>query len=110
MPHRSYAAKKLTEVLESIATHEGDARKRVEVAFLYLIHLNETDFPKDMKADWDWIWKEATKYGPLHDHHGNVWRGSVENTMRRIKNSTASKILKKIYELYWGVTKNRPYC
>lgn len=109
MLRKGYAAKKLTEVLESIATHKGDARKRVEVAFLYLIHLNETDFPDALKADWNWMLKEATKYGPLHDHHGNVWRGPVENTMRRVKNSTASKILKRIYKLYWGVTQNRPY-
>jgi hypothetical protein len=109
MLRKGYAAKKLTEVLESIATHEGDARKRVKIAFMYLNHLKETDFPDDLKAGWNWIWKESTKYGPLHDHHGNVRRGSIENTMRRVKNSTASKILKKIYSLYWGVTQNRAY-
>jgi hypothetical protein len=53
--------------------------------------------------------KELTKFGPLLNHKGEVWIGSVENTMRKVRKATGSKIAKKIYELYWAVSENQPY-
>ena len=52
---------------------------------------------------------ELTKYGPLLNHKGEVRIGSVDNTMRKIRKATGSKIAKKIYELYWAVSENQLY-
>ena len=67
------------------------------------------ELPEENRKDWEWIIKEVTKCGPLSDSEGNVWRGSVENTMKTVRNSTASKIAKKFYQLYWAVSENKPY-
>jgi len=104
-----YTAEKLTNTLECLATHPGDVRERLTSTFLCFQTLRSDDFPPENREDWDWVLKEITKYGPLVDQRGEVWRGSVENTMRRVRKSTASKIAKKIYELYWLVSENRQY-
>jgi hypothetical protein len=104
-----YAIEKLTTALECLATHRGEVRERLMAAFLIFHALEEKDFPPKYQHKWTWIIKELTKYGPEQDCTGEVWRGSVKNTMRRIHRSTASKIAKEIYELYWNISANKPY-
>lgn len=105
----SYTVEKLTDALTCLATHPGDARKRVVSAY-YCIHtLDETDFPEECRKDWNWILAELTKRGSFVDQNGNTTCGAVENTMNRRKNKTASKIAEKIYELYWQVSENTKY-
>ena len=72
-------------------------------------HLRVEELPETNRKDWEWIKKEVTKFGPLTDYKGDIWRGSVENTMKTVRKSTASKIAKKFYQLYWAVSKNTPY-
>jgi hypothetical protein len=64
--------------------------------------------PEKCRKDWEWITKEITKRGPL-SFEGEVRRGSAENTMKSARRSTASRIAKKLYELYWAVSENTPY-
>ncbi len=103
-----YTVEKLTNTLECLATHPGDVRERLTSSFLSFQTLRSDDFPPENRKDWDWVLKELTKYGPLV-YHKEVYLGSVENTMRRVRKSTASKIAKKIYELYWLVSENQQY-
>lgn len=77
--------------------------------FCILHTLKESDFPHDLQAEWRWVLKELTKSGPMKDSEGKVLVGSVENTMKKIRNSTGSKIASRIYELYWAVSKNSRY-
>jgi hypothetical protein len=105
----SYAVQKLTTALSILVAHTGDARKRLNVAYLSFHTLQERDFPPPLQKKWRWVMKELTKFGPLLDYEGRPWRGSVGNTTRRIRNSTASKIIKVIYELYWEVSENEQY-
>lgn len=44
-----------------------------------------------------------TKYDPIYDYKGRLTTGSVEATLKRIRNSTASKIAQKIVYLYFEV-------
>lgn len=104
-----YTVEKLTTTLECLITHPGDARERLTAAFLALHTLSEKDFPPEHRKKWRWVMKELTKFGPLLDYKGDVWRGSVENTMRRVRKQTASRIIKAIYELYWVVSENEQY-
>ncbi len=105
----SYTVEKLTTALSVLVSHPGDARERLNDAFLCFNTLQDKDFPPDLQKKWQWVMIEMTKFGPLLDHKGAVWRGSVENTMRRIQKRTASKIIKVIYELYWKVSENEQY-
>lgn len=98
-----YTVEKLTTALSVLVSHPGDARERLNAAFLGFHALSEKDFPPKLQKKWQWVMMEMTKFGPLLDHNGKVWRGSVESTMRRIKNRTDSNIIKVIYELYGGL-------
>jgi len=53
--------------------------------------------------------KELTKFGPLLDYKGEPWRGSVENTMKKVRNRTGVKIAEAIYDLYWSLSENTEY-
>jgi hypothetical protein len=105
----SHAIEKLTMVLECLATHPGDARQRVASAYSLSSHLRVEELPEKCQADWKWIKKEVTKFGTLTDYKGDVWKGSVENTMKTVRNSTGVKIAKRFYKLYWAVSKNTQY-
>ena len=110
MPNRyHYTVEKLAGAIHCLATHPEDVRKRLTCAFLGFHMLTEKDFPPELQADWRWVMKELTKYGPLLNHKGEVWMGGVDNTMRKVRNVTGTKIAKKIYELYWAVSENQPY-
>ena len=104
-----HAVEKLTDTLKCLATHPGDARERIVAAYFSFGHLQAEEFPEEYRKDWVWIKKEITKFGPLTDYKGKVWRGSVENTMKTVRRATASKIVKKLYELYWAVSANKQY-
>jgi len=52
---------------------------------------------------------ELTKFGPLYDHKGDIYKGSVQNTMARVRKTTAEKIAKRIFQLYWTISDNQPY-
>lgn len=104
-----YAVEKLTVALSILATGKGDARQRVGDAYLACHVLQDRDLPKEHRETWQWITAEVTKFGPIYGHDGNVWVSSVENTMRNRKNATASKIAKKLWDLYWALSENTEY-
>ena len=105
----SYAVEKLTNALECLATHPGDVRKRLESAYHSFYVLSADNFPPDCREEWSAIINELTKYGPTYKPNGELWFGSIHNTMLQIHNSTASKIAKRIYDIYWRVSKNQQY-
>jgi hypothetical protein len=71
--------------------------------------LKVSDFPAECQADWGWIMSELTKFGPLYDHKGDIYKGSVQNTMARVRKTTAEKIAKRIFQLYWTISDNQLY-
>lgn len=109
MKKYSHAIEKLTNVLECLATHPGDARARLISAYSQCAHLRTDELPKTCRGDWEWIMNELGKRGPLTEWDGKPWRGHVENTMRNARNSTASKIAKRFYKLYWKISANTQY-
>ena len=104
-----YVIQKLTNALECLVTHPGDVRQRLISAYDHLRLLTEEDFLPEHKENWQWIINKLTKCEPSLDSNDQIWRTSVENTMKHIKNNTGCKIAKKIYELYWLVSDNQPY-
>ena len=94
-----YINEKLGQAVHSLAILPGDVRNRLRFAFLDFHPLRESDFPPGLKKDWKWIMKQLTRFGPIYNYKGDVVVGSVDNTMRRIKNSTGVKIARRIYDL-----------
>lgn len=105
-----YTVEKLGGAVRCLATHPGDARVRLSCAYVGFHTLTDKDFPSDLQADWRWVMKEITKFGPQRNHLGKVYIGSVDNTMRRIRKATGAKIATKIYELYWAISEINRSC
>ena len=95
-----YTKGQLSRIVGILATHPGDARKRVAAASVEIFILKENHFPPRYRADWNWIREEITKFGPVYNYKGEVQEGSVEHTMSRVRNSTAANVARKIYYLH----------
>lgn len=99
--NHSYARQKLRETIYSLATGSGDIRKRLTQAYNgFLLRLENKDFPLELQSDWEWIQKELKKFGPIIREDGSVFRGAVENTCAKIKNSTGVKIAERMLKIY----------
>lgn len=96
-----YACEKLFVAIETMATGSGDVRERLNDAFMSFHTLKEDDFPVELRDDWRWVIDQLTRFGPVLDHNGEIYKGSVEHTMQRIRRSTGSKIAKRIFQLYY---------
>ena len=105
---RDYAIEKLTTAVQCLALGEGDVRYRVAAACHVLVPLREADFPVELRKSWRWLQKESTKFGPL-EVAGKNYKGSIDHTMHRVRKSTAAKLARTIWELYWSASKNVRY-
>lgn len=99
LPQYQYANEKLDQAVYSLAILPGDVRSRLKIAFSGFHTLREDNFPPKLKKDWKWIKKQLTRFGPIYNYKGDPTIGSVDNTMRKIKNSTGAKIASRIYNL-----------
>ena len=88
-----YAKRKLSEAVYSLATGGGDVRARLFWAHRYMQVLSENHFPKELKKKWLGINTQLSKFG------------TVQNTLKKIRNSTGVKIAIEIYELKTMVEK-----
>jgi hypothetical protein len=109
MARYNYAQEKLYVAMRSLATGHGDVRARLVEAFISFHTLKEEDFPLKYREDWKWIKTQLTKHGPIYDYKGRVYKGSVENTMSKIKNSTGRKIATKIVDIGYDLLTNEKY-
>ena len=98
-----YAHEKLLVALSSLATGAGDIRSRLLDAYLSFHPLKESDFPEHLRADFRWVLAQMTKFPPYHLSDGNMVRGSVEETMRRIKRATGVAIAERLVHLYHAI-------
>jgi len=103
----AYGREKFIEAVEKLATGEGDVRQRLRSAYRALRILRLQNLPEDMRGDWRWVQHQMTRFGPLRHKDGEVWRGSVENTMSRIRNRTGSEIAKRIYRMHGSLVWRR---
>ena len=98
--YSGYALQKLELAIDDLATGSGDVRSRLNFAFRDHLHvLRESDFPEELKSEWTWILRKLTRIEPLRNQCGEVIIGSVERTLRRMHNSTGTKIAKRVIRL-----------
>ena len=80
---------------KQLATSSGDVRKRLQAAVVTLLPLQAQEFPEELREDFRWVISESTKF-----QSGSEFRGDLEATMRRIRNSTGEKIAERIFHIY----------
>lgn len=104
-----YTVEKLTNALEVLATHPGDARERVAAAYLCCFTLQEDDFPAEHQAKWRSLVAELDRFPPDQRVDGTLLNSSLDVWARKVRTSTGEKMAKLLWELYWSVSLNRQY-
>lgn len=87
------------ESVKSLCTGQGDVRDRLIIAVQILLPLSPEQFPVSLRNDFLWVLQQATKFEPANQ--GRI--GTIEATMRKIKNSTGQKIANKIFNIYSAI-------
>ena len=105
----SYTRQNLFSAISILSTFPGDVRSRINSAYQAFHPLETHHFPDEFKKDWEWVIKSITKYGPKLNYKNEIELGSVEHTMRRIKNNTGTKIADKIFNLFYEMHFNEKY-
>jgi len=82
--------------VEELCIGKGDVRQRLKDAVLILLPLQARDFPACLQKDFEWVVKESSKYESPHPK----FRGNLDETMRRIRNTTGQKIAQRILSIY----------
>ena len=85
--------------LRRLAVGEGDVRSRLRGAYRYLRMLSPEEVPLALRDEWASILKSLTRHGPETGPDGELYRGAVDNTMTRIRNSTGRAIAERVYAL-----------
>jgi hypothetical protein len=95
-----YALQKLELAILLLATGTGDIRSRLKIAYESELHIiQEEDFPEQLRPQWIWIKEKLTSVPPLRDDDGSITVGSLHRTVKRMRNSTGSKIAKRVIAL-----------
>jgi hypothetical protein len=104
----TYPVEKLTKIIESLATLEGNINERLSISCGAIRTLRAEDFPEALRADWDWIVQQLTKSGQLKKN-GAVTKDSIENTMNSVSAEEAKMIALKIWSIYLTLSSNNLY-
>lgn len=91
--------------VEHLCIGQGDVRKRLQIAVATLLPLQEEEFPSELREDFNWVISQSTKY-PSEDPK---FRGNLEETMLRIKNSSGQKIAERIFHIYSNLQEIRGF-
>jgi hypothetical protein len=95
-----YVLQKLELSILLLATGGGDVRSRLGTAYHRKLHvLREEDFPEHLRPQWLWIKRKLTSVPALRDENGSVTVGSLDRTLKRMRNSTGSQIAKRVIDL-----------
>lgn len=95
-----YALQQLELAIDDLASGPGDIRSRLGAAFETHLHvLSRADFPDSLGSDWNWILEKLTRVPPIRDDNGQVSLSSLRRTLKRMHNSTGTKIAKRIVSL-----------
>lgn len=89
----------LLRTVRFLTIHPGDMRERLKDSYDIFHPLDVNHFPKFLERRWQSVLRRLTRYGCVTDKEGNLVKGSVENTMRRIRKCTAAKIAEDIVSI-----------
>jgi hypothetical protein len=106
---RRHAAKELTDAIETLATGTGDVRSRLLTASVAILLTQRDDFPESKRAIWDQVIKTVSRFEPYFETRSGAFLNTPKNATRGMKNITAQRAAKQIWDLYWSVSKNSQY-
>lgn len=85
---------KFYEAVLDLATGQGDVRSRLKSISLNLFALSAKELPPEIQDKFIDYQKQMTRFSAEYDE------GDIAATMKRIKNSTGSKIAGSVVEMY----------
>ena len=95
-----YAYEKFSSAIRSLAIGSGDVRDRLSWAYMEFKPIKKKHLPADLHADYEWVMAQLTNFHPVVNSQGKVLRGSVAETLRRIRRSTGVKIADRVFSIY----------
>lgn len=101
-----YVKNRVADAIYELCTGPGDVRRRLLSAHGEISALLDNQFPNELLGLWHEIHAMLTKHGPAFDFEGDIWKGSVANTLDKIRNSTGVKIAEKLYQLHKNLQSN----
>lgn len=90
----SYAAEKFEGLCRTLAVGKGDARERLIDTFTTIHVVEPDDLPPPLRQHLARVYEQMTEREPRHQYEG-----SVEATVRTMKNATAAQILERLVDL-----------
>jgi hypothetical protein len=88
-----YIQKKYKDAVEILVTGEKDSRSRVQAAYYIFWHIQLNEYPESLRKKVELISKILTR---LPGREGFM----LDDNFRKMKNKTASKAAKMIYDVY----------
>lgn len=85
-----YAYSKVSEAVNILASHPGDIRKRLGAAYLTFCEASPERLPPHIRSELEWVREQLNRFPARYDE------GTLNATLRRIRNSTGVKIAKRI--------------
>jgi hypothetical protein len=90
----NYLDEKLTDAVRTLATGTGRIQQRLRDAYVYnLVMLNETDFPKTMRRDFQLLSEAVSRV------EGDPMEGAVAASTREMKDEEAAEWARLIVSL-----------
>jgi hypothetical protein len=102
----SYVKRRISDAVYVLCTAKGDVRSRLLLADRATDGLSDNSFPDELKPKWAEIKNLLRQHGAVFNDSGGVAIGAIANTLKKIRNSTGSKIAEKIFELHRDLEKN----
>ncbi|MBN8671885.1 MAG: hypothetical protein J0L80_14430 [Chitinophagales bacterium] len=99
----SYAREKINSAAHALASGTGTIQKRLWDAYMEFHPLQSSDFPDDLKEDWNEIHAALTTEEPTYNEKNEPIVGRVENTLRKMSDEAASELAAKITGLQYSI-------
>lgn len=96
----AYPKEKLLRMITNLATGNDNLKKRLEYAFTDVAHIKKDVFPEVLQDEWESLFNQATRLGPIRDENGKPIGGAIKNTCDNITDKEAEEIALKILYIY----------
>jgi hypothetical protein len=106
---RRHAAKDLTNAVETLATGTGDVRARLLLASMSIMLTQREDFPEDKRALWENVMKTIERFEIYFQTGSGTFMNTPKKATWGMRNATAQRAARQVWELYWSVSKNQRY-
>ena len=101
----AYAAEKFVGLYRWFAVAPGDARDRLIKAYSLLCVVRPDDLPEPLRGHLAGVYGEITRRPARHQ-----WEGSVEATVRTMRNTTASRIIERLLDIGDAIERLDEHC